>query len=195
MKIILQNSKIIFRAKGAPTDYVALSGVGKAIEFAEGEYYISTGNDPGVYRKVEGQGVKQTLQEGTILKLNDVFFSYTQELPIVRPDYGLSEITMKTGTYRYVDDTTDLSLTTSDDVWACLKTRLKKGQTIAFCCKGGETAKPLVKRTDAGVNTIIYSIPNSSTLGCYPQFYTATEDCWVYLNSITSINPWVAIVK
>ena len=194
MKIILQNSKIIFRAKGAPTDYIVLSGVGKAIEFAEGEYYISTGPEPGVYRVVGGAGVIQTLPEGTKLKLNDVFFSYTQELPIVRPDYGLSEITMKSGIYKYVDNTTDLALTTND-VWVCLKTRLKKGQTIALCCKGGETAKPLVKRTDAGVNTIIYSTPDFNTQGCYLQFYTATEDCWVYLNSVTSINPWVAMVK
>lgn len=189
MKIILQNSKLVFRAKSAPTDYIVISGVGTSVGFSEGEYYITTGNEPGVYRIVEGVGVKQTLQEGTILKLNDVFFSYTQEVPIVNPDYGLSKLTMENGWYKYVDNTTDL-IFEKNNSWKCLKVRLKKGQTIALCCRGGESPKTLVKRTDAGVNTIVYS----NIGGCYPQFYTATEDCWVYINSAKLINPWVALV-
>lgn len=185
----------------APTKYITIAGYGSATKFSDGDYYITTNTNGGIYKKVNGSGVQQTIVAeatgadneivaGTFFRYDTAngtyYFRAKTELPYYEPYFGLSEISMKAGKYYNYDGS---AITDGDSAtYKRASIELFAGDVILTTAKNGNAIKALVVDTDGTL-----TVPFTNTYGHYPQEYVATAHCIAYLNGMVGSNDWAAL--
>lgn len=185
----------------APTIYITIAGYGTATNFSNDDYYITTNTNGGIYKKVAGSGVLQSIVAeatgadneivaGTFLKYDTAngtyYFRVKTELPYYEPYFGLSEISMESSKYYNYDGSAITDGSSATYMRAMVE--LFAGDVLLTTAKNGNTIKALVVDTNGTL-----TVPFTNTYGHYPQEYVATGHCIAYLNGMVGSNDWIAL--